>query len=318
MNVPRQHRFEFHEVTSCRLDLHLARVLPDLSRSQIRRLIDEGQVTVNGLAVKASRILRGGETVDIFVPPPQPTEALAEHIALTIIFEDDDIVVVDKPAGMVVHPAPGHRSGTLVNALLAHCGDLAGVGGAQRPGIVHRLDSGTTGLIIAAKNDAAHRALQAQFKKRSVEKTYLALVYGIPREREGTIDVPIGRDRLERKKISPRSASTRPARTRYRVAEAFEEFALLEIGLITGRTHQVRVHCAHIRHPLVGDELYGGNRWRGVLDRPLRAAAQKFPRPALHAWRLAFDHPRSGARISLEAPVPADLAGLIDRLRSRA
>jgi 23S rRNA pseudouridine1911/1915/1917 synthase len=210
MDAPREHHVLFLEAEPCRIDLYLARVMPDLSRSQIRRLIDEGQVTLAGAPVKASRILRGGEVLGIVVPPPQATTAVAEPIPLDIVHEDGDIVVVNKAAGMVVHPAPGHHSGTLVNALLAHCGDLAGVGGALRPGIVHRLDVGTTGLIIAAKNDTAHRALQAQFKRRSVEKTYLALVFGIFRDAEGVIDVAIGRDRQERTKISSRSAGDRP------------------------------------------------------------------------------------------------------------
>jgi len=301
-----------------RLDRFLAQRLPECSRSYLRKLIEEGQITVGGAPAKASRALRGGERLAVRLPAAGPAEARPEEIELEVLFEDESIIVVNKAAGMVVHPAPGHAGGTLVSALLAHCKDLAGIGGELRPGIVHRLDAGTSGVMVAAKSDQAHRALAAQFKSRSVGKRYLAAVYGQPDPSEGEIDLAIGRDRRDRKKISASSGSAREARSAYRVLESYGELSLVQVAPQTGRTHQVRVHLAHLGHPIVGDDLYAGARWRGLRSAGLRAAARRMQRPALHAQTLRFQHPGTGAEVEFEAAVPPDLQDLIDRLRSGA
>ena len=296
-----------------RIDRFLAAELGEFSRSYIQKLIAEGLVTSGGAPAKASTQLHGGEEIEIEVPPPIQPSAQPEDIPLDVIFEDEHLIAVNKPPGLVVHPAPGHPGGTLVNALLAHCGDLSGIGGTLRPGIVHRLDLGTSGVIVAAKSDAAHRAIAAQFKQRTVEKTYLAVCFGRPEPAEGRIDLPIGRDRRNRKKISAATDRPRPATTLYSVEEDLDGFAYLTLRLLTGRTHQVRVHLAHIRHPIVGDALYAGQRWKGVTDARRRSLARDFGRPALHAYRLRIAHP-NGNELTLEAPPPEDLLSLIDTL----
>ncbi len=298
-----------------RLDLFLASALDRLSRSFVQKLIAEGLVEVNGVKAKASRTLQGGERIEAIIPEPEPVAAEPEDIPLSILFEDEHLIAVDKPAGMVVHPAPGHHSGTLVNALLGHCRDLSGIGGALRPGIVHRLDSGTTGVIVAAKNDRSHRELSQQFKDRTVEKSYKALVYGSPGSEEGEIDVAIGRDHRNRKKISAATNRPREALTRYHVDEDFGGISFLTLRLLTGRTHQVRAHLAHIGFPVIGDSLYTGARWRGIADPLRRKLAKGFGRPALHSFSLRFRHPLGGEEILLTAPLPGDMAGLLGELR---
>lgn len=291
-----------------RLDRFVARRLPALSRARVQRLIEQGLITVEGRAVRPSRRLAAGERVEVVVPPPEPVELEPEALPLSIVYEDEDLLVVDKPAGMPVHPGPGHARGTLVNAVLARCPDLAGVGGALRPGIVHRLDKDTSGLIVVAKRDAAHRALQRQLKERTVEKRYVALVAGDVRPGEGVIDVPIARDPRHRKRMAV-VAGGRAAVTRYRVLGRYVEpsrtgarYTLLEARPVTGRTHQIRVHFASLRHPLVGDAVYG---------RPSPLVGRHF----LHAARLGFTHPTTGASLTFESPLPQDLREALARLQ---
>jgi 23S rRNA pseudouridine1911/1915/1917 synthase len=227
---------------------------------------------------------------------------------LVVLHEDEELLAIDKPAGLVVHPGAGRSSGTLVHRLLARYPELAGVGGPGRPGIVHRLDRDTSGVLLVARTAAAYRALVGRFAARQVEKRYLAIVHGAPSPPSGTIEAPIGRHATERKRMTVRRDG-RPAVTRYRTVAARGAVALLELELVTGRTHQIRVHLRHVRHPLVGDPVYGEARWRSLAGPP-RAALERFPRPALHAWRVALDHPATGARLALESPVPADLRAL--------
>ena len=280
-----------------RLDLFVARRTPSLTRSRVRRLIDDGLVTVDGrTAAKAGVKLGAGQQVQVTVPPPQPIDLEPEAIPLNIVFEDEDLLVVDKPAGLATHPSPGHSRHTLVHAVLAHCPDLSGIGGKQRPGIVHRLDKDTSGLIIVAKHDAAHLSLAQQLKERRVEKRYLALVEGRPEPPEGVIDAPIGRHPQHRKRMAVVEGG-REARTRYRVVREVAGRSLVEVSPEHGRTHQIRVHLAAIGHPVIGDPMYGR---RGGRPSSLR-------RQFLHAQRLAFRHPRTGERLELEAPLPEDL-----------
>ncbi len=292
------------DIAGERLDVFVARRLPEFTRSRAQRLIDDGRVTVAGQRAKPALRLEAGQRVHVVLPPPVADRVEPESIALDILFEDADLLAVNKPAGMMVHPAPGHRSTTLVNAILAHCRDLSGIGGVLRPGIVHRLDRDTSGVIVVAKNDAAHNALARQLKDRSVEKTYLALVQGTPRPAEGVIDAPIARDPRNRQRMAVVEGG-REAVTSYRVVERFRGMSLLEVRPRTGRTHQIRVHLAAIGHPIVGDRTYG---------RPSALIA----RQSLHARRIAFAHPRSGERMEIEAPLPRDLRDVLARLRLEA
>ncbi len=260
---------------------------------------------------RPSRQVRAGQQVEVTLPEPVPAQPRPEALPLSIVYEDSRLLVLDKPAGIVVHPGAGTPSGTLVNALLHHVRDLSGVGGVLRPGIVHRLDRGTSGLLVVAKDDAAHRALSQQFATRSVEKHYLALVLGVPARREGTVDRPIGRHRIERRRMAVREGG-RPARSSYSLQEAFEGAALLRVRIHSGRTHQIRVHLASIGHPVAGDALYGGRR------RATAAALSLLDRPALHAAGLAFDHPADGRRLRFESPLPADLEQVVGLLRAAA
>ncbi len=304
-----------------RLDRFLASVLPELSRSRARQLIQEGAVDVDDEPVlRPARTLRAGSRVRVLLRERAAGGDLTpEPLPLTVLYEDAHLAVLDKAPGMVVHPAPGHAAGTLVHAILHRFGDrLRGFSDAARPGIVHRLDKGTSGVMVVAFDDATHAHLQRQFRRRTVCKEYLALVYGRPPGGEGVIDVPLGRDRNDRKRISANTNAPRAAHTRWLLAEEFRGLAWLRVLPRTGRTHQIRAHLAHIGHPLVGDELYAGRRWRGVQDPLLRAALEAFGRPALHAAVLAFEHPASGRAMRFEARLPADLEELLRCVRARA
>jgi 23S rRNA pseudouridine1911/1915/1917 synthase len=292
-----------------RLDKFLAGEVPNHSRSQIQRLIDDGRVHLPRLKlVKSNSVVHAGDTVTVEVPDAAPSSIVAEDLPLEILYDDADLVVVNKPAGLVVHPGAGHASGTLVHALLHHVKDLSGIGGEQRPGIVHRLDKGTSGVMVVAKHDQAHQELARQFHDREVEKEYVALVWGVVHNRR-RIDLPIGRDPVHREKVSTRARRARHAVTRVTWARHLPGVTLIRVAIATGRTHQIRVHLAAIGHAIVGDSVYGGVHTRVQHD--IRAV-QRLARPFLHAERLAFTHPRSGERVSFEAPLPADLLAVLD------
>jgi 23S rRNA pseudouridine1911/1915/1917 synthase len=294
-----------------RLDKYLSGEVPGQSRSQIQRLIDEGRVSLTRVKqIKANTPVRTGDAITIDVPAPEPTEVLAEDLPLPILYDDEDIVVVDKPAGMVVHPGAGHGRGTLVNALLHHIKDLSGIGGEIRPGIVHRLDKGTSGVMVIAKGDAAHQELARQFHDREVEKEYMALVWGLVQQRK-RIDLPIGRDPVHRQKISTRARRARTAVTRVTWARHIPGVSLLRVVIATGRTHQIRVHLSAIGHPIVGDGLYGGVRKH--MPHRLRPLL-RLERPFLHAERLSFTHPRTGERLTFTAPLPSDLESVLHEI----
>jgi 23S rRNA pseudouridine1911/1915/1917 synthase len=298
-----------------RLDRALAAIYPEHSRSFVARLIDDGRVAVDGrIVTKPSLRVSAGQHVDVDVPPPTAATAVSQDLPLTILFEDDDLVVIDKPAGLVVHPAAGHSDGTLVNALLFHVRDLSGVGGELRPGIVHRLDKDTSGVMVIAKNDEAHRALTAAWNSDRVRKEYLALVYGTPAPARGTIDAPIGRDPRDRKRMAV-VAGGRAAITEFEVIEPLRYVSLVRCRLRSGRTHQIRVHMKHIGHPIVGDPLYSGPQWRGIPDKKVQKTITSLQRQALHAARITIPNPRSGAPMTFEAALPADLAALLSGLR---
>ena len=299
-----------------RLDRILADHVPALSRSRLKNLIETGRVSIAGETItEPGYRVKPGQVVTLVIPPPVDETPRAQDIPLQVAYEDDDLIVVDKPAGLVVHPAPGNPDRTLVNALLAHCGaSLSGIGGVRRPGIVHRLDKDTSGLMVAAKHDAAHHGLSAQFATRRLTRTYRAVVWGVPRPGEGRIEGAIGRDPRNRKRMAVRMSGGKPAITRYRVLQSSgARWSFVECRLETGRTHQIRVHMAHAGHPLLCDALYGGARRRGV-DEGMRAALALCPRQALHAAALAFVHPVSGAEVAFESPLPADMKALIAAL----
>jgi 23S rRNA pseudouridine1911/1915/1917 synthase len=285
-----------------RLDVVVADHLPELSRARAARLAAGGWIFVDETPRRAAFRLRPGQTVRVVLPPPEPSGIHAEPIPLDVVYEDRDLLVINKPPGLTVHPAPGHRGGTLVNAVLARVPNLPGIAGSLRPGIVHRLDKDTSGLLVVAKSDEAHRGLAAQLRDRTMSRTYLAVVRGnVPRP-EGTISAPLGRHPVHRTRIAVVPGG-RGAVTHYTRLEQFPDAALLACRLETGRTHQIRVHLAHIGHPVLGDPLYG------------RARVPELRRQALHAARLEFTHPRSGRRIVCTAPVPPDIHGLLERLR---
>jgi len=294
-----------------RLDVWLAAAAKDLSRARIQALIAESRVLLDGRATRPSATLRGGEIVSLTVPAPVPARPIPEEIPLAVVHEDAWLLVIDKPAGLVVHPGAGRTQGTLVNALLHLVKDLSGVGGVLRPGIVHRLDRGTSGLLVVAKDDETHRALVRQFAGRTVEKEYLAIVHGVPRPGTGTIDLPVGRDPVHRQKMSTRARRGRPARSDYQVVEALDGAALLRLRIHTGRTHQIRVHLASLGHPVVGDPLYGGKRAPSSRRPAARAALLALDRPALHAARLSFTHPATGERLAFQSPLPEDLVSVL-------
>ncbi|MEG6587981.1 RluA family pseudouridine synthase [Paenibacillus barengoltzii] len=277
----------------------------EFSRSQIQLWIEAGNLVVNGASVKANYKLAEGDRIVLVIPEAEPTEIVPEDIPLDIYYEDSDVIVVNKPRGMVVHPAPGHNSGTLVNALMFHCKDLSGINGELRPGIVHRIDKDTSGLIMAAKNDKAHASLAAQLKAHTVTRKYYALVHGKVSHDQGTVDAPIGRDPHDRKMYTVIERNSKHAVTHFQVAERFGDYTLLELKLETGRTHQIRVHMKFIGHPLVGDPLYG--RSKGI----------KMDGQALHAAVLGFDHPEDGRYLEFSAPIPADMEDVLQSLRNR-
>jgi len=299
-----------------RLDVLLARLYPEFSRSRLAALCDSGDVTLDGRPVKPGQRLREGQSVRLRVPDPVPATPQPEDIPLRFLFEDRDLVVVDKPAGLVVHPAAGVPDGTLVNALLFHVRDLQGISGELRPGIVHRLDRDTSGAIVVAKHDRALAALQHAFQARTVEKRYLALVFGHPPD-AGTWDTRFGRHPTDRVRMTSRSPTgpDRRAVTHFTTLEHFADAALLDVVLETGRTHQIRVHCSESGFPLLGDATYGGTKRASKESPKLRAIAEKLGRQALHARVLDFPHPVSGERVRCEAPVPPDLQAALDALR---
>ncbi|MGV8057225.1 MAG: RluA family pseudouridine synthase [Smithellaceae bacterium] len=294
-----------------RLDMILTQREQSLSRSQIKRVIEEGDVLVNNLPPKPSQRLKEGDVIRLNLKPAQEAIAIPQEIPLNIVYEDEAIVVVNKQAGMVVHPAPGNYDHTLVNALLFHCHDLSGIGGVLRPGIVHRLDKGTSGLIVAAKSDAAHRNLSAQFKNHEVEKTYRALVWGNMKDNQGEIILPVGRHSGDRKKMSTKSKRGRDAITLWKVRERYGTATLLDVEIKTGRTHQIRVHLSDRGYPVVGDAVYGNtSKIRAISDTALKAQLKALDRQALHAARLSFVHPSSNERVVFTAEMPEDMANL--------
>lgn len=294
------------ESAKTRIDKYITEGLDDdVSRSQVQLWIADGHVLVNDSPVKANYKVSQGDRISLAIPAPSVVEIVPEDIPLDIAFEDRDVIVVNKPRGMVVHPAPGHISGTLVNALMHHCKDLSGINGQLRPGIVHRIDKDTTGLIMAAKNDKAHASLAAQLKEHSVNRRYLALVHGNISHDQGTIDAPIGRDPQDRKMYTVTDRNSKHAVTHFTVVERFGDYSLLELKLETGRTHQIRVHMKYIGHPLVGDPVYGKSK--GI----------KLNGQALHAAVLGFVHPATGQYLEFSAPMPDDMEELLTILKSR-
>lgn len=300
-----------------RLDVFVSKMMPQITRSHAKKLVDDGHVLVNGLPKKTSYLLKAGEKISVEEVAPGKLDLEAQELPLDILYEDGDVVVVNKAAGMVVHPGAGVSKGTLVNALLAHCKDLSGIGGVERPGIVHRLDKGTSGVIIVAKNDRSHQSLSKQFKDRTVEKHYLALAYGRLPAEHGIIDAPIGRHGSHRQKMSTKTNRGRASVTEWKVVERFgNHFTLLDINLHTGRTHQIRVHLSSIGHALVGDVLYGGKKVaKRVTDDKLQGIISLIERPMLHSASIAFDLPGSNKRVVLKAPLPDDINNLIKDLR---
>jgi pseudouridine synthase, RluA family len=285
-----------------RIDALLARC-GGMTRSAAARLLEEELVTLDGAPLKKSYKTAAGEIYSVMLPPPEPAQAVAQDIALDVAFEDESLIVVNKPRGLVVHPAPGHADGTLVNALLGHCGDsLSGIGGVMRPGIVHRLDKDTSGLLIAAKNDAAHECLAAQLKDRSLSRTYDAIVCGAIRAEGGTVDAPIGRDPKNRKRMAITDKNSRPAVTRWTVIARYPGYTWIRCRLETGRTHQIRVHMAHIGHPLLGDTLYGGKKDKGMETQ------------CLHARGLKFIHPVTGEAVEIWTQLPDWFCAAVNRL----
>lgn len=305
------HKFEIPtEVSGLRLDRYLSGLEKlSFSRSQIQRLIREGSITINGKSVKPNHKVQTGEEVVVIIPPPQPLEVLPEDIPLDIYYEDGSVIVVNKPPGMVVHPAAGNWRETLVNALLFHCKNLSGIGGKIRPGVVHRLDKDTSGLLVFAKDDNAHRDLSRQISDRLVKRRYLAVVLG-DLEGEGRIKTPIGRAITDRKKMSVRTTKGREAITRYRVLDRFGQVTLLELTLETGRTHQIRVHLSHIKHPVLGDSVYGGSPSK-IKDPVFKIPVK---RQMLHAETLGFSHPETGEYIELSCPLPEDMKKVLGTL----
>ncbi|MGA1841709.1 MAG: RluA family pseudouridine synthase [bacterium] len=299
-----------------RLDICLAQLPFRISRSQWKRLIEEGFVKIGGHVSAPSHILRIGEIIEITIPEPEPLEIEPEKIALDIIYEDDSLLIINKPAGMVVHPGAGHSSHTLVNALLHHCPDLAGIGGKKRPGIVHRLDKDTSGLLAVAKTEWAHISLSSQLKKKQVQRVYLALVHGIFPEDEGQIHTLIGRHPVYRQKMSINVRTGRDAITNWRVKERFSHFTWMELRLQTGRTHQIRVHMSHLGYPVVGDKVYGRGKIPKDCPLKLKSAIAGLTGQALHAHSLGFNHPCSGKYMEFHSPPPMSIQKILNILKT--
>ncbi|ATH91349.1 pseudouridine synthase [Bacillus glycinifermentans] len=297
MTVQNDHKSE-------RIDKYLTGMETDWSRTQVQQWIKEDRIHVNEKAVKANYKVQPGDVVKVVVPDPEPLDVLAEPMDLDIYYEDQDVLVVNKPRGMVVHPAPGHLTGTLVNGLMAHCDDLSGINGVMRPGIVHRIDKDTSGLLMVAKNDMAHESLVSQLVNKTVTRIYTALVHGVIPHDHGTIDAPIGRDKKDRQSMTVTRENGKHAVTHFEVKERFDDFTVVECRLETGRTHQIRVHMKYIGFPLAGDPKYGPKK---TID---------FNGQALHAGVLGFDHPRTGEYIEFKAPLPDDMKNLLDKLRN--
>ncbi|WP_457983518.1 RluA family pseudouridine synthase [Bacillus paralicheniformis] len=298
MTVHEEHKGE-------RIDKYLTAVEADWSRTQVQQWIKEDRVLVNGNAVKANYKVQDGDAVSVHVPEPEPLDVTAEPMDLDIYYEDQDVLVVNKPRGMVVHPAPGHLTGTLVNGLMAHCDDLSGINGVMRPGIVHRIDKDTSGLLMVAKNDMAHESLVNQLVNKTVTRKYTALVHGVIPHDHGTIDAPIGRDKKDRQSMTVTRENGKHAVTHFEVIERFDDFTVVECQLETGRTHQIRVHMKYIGFPLAGDPKYGPKK---TVD---------FNGQVLHAGVLGFDHPRTGECVEFEAPLPDDMKNLLDKIRNK-
>ncbi|MEW5945358.1 MAG: RluA family pseudouridine synthase [bacterium] len=303
-----------------RVDAFLAERLSGFSRSRVQKLIRGGRVELEGASCEPDARVRAGDTVVVLIPPPESSDVRPEAIPLDVVYEDEHLIVVNKPAGMTVHPVPHRVTGTLVNALLHHCGSLSGIGGVSRPGIVHRLDKETSGLIVAAKNDAAHESLSRQIAERTVRKRYIAVVHGVVKKDAGRVQTLIGRSRTNRKKMAVVRSGGREAETGFEVVERFRFFTRLEVVPVTGRTHQIRVHMAHIGHPIAGDAAYGGGGFRaGAAPRrageDVRSALGALRGHALHAWRLEFMHPATGRGMSFEAPLREDVSRFIEVLR---
>ncbi|MEH7730959.1 RluA family pseudouridine synthase [Bacillus safensis] len=292
------------EQTSERLDKFLSTTEPEWSRTQVQQWVKDGLIEVNGKQVKANYKVQAGDQIKVEIPDPEALDVEAEPMDLDIYYEDADVLVVNKPRGMVVHPAPGHVSGTLVNGLMAHCKDLSGINGVMRPGIVHRIDKDTSGLLMVAKNDMAHESLVNQLVAKTVTRKYTAVVHGIIQHDTGTIDAPIGRDKKDRQSMTVTKENAKQAVTHFDVIERFKDFTVVECRLETGRTHQIRVHMKYIGYPLAGDPKYGP---RKTVD---------FNGQLLHAGVLGFDHPRTGEYIEFTAPIPADMQAFIDSLRN--
>jgi len=289
---------------SKRIDQYLTNLLP-LSRTAVQRLLKFNHITVNNETVKANYKIRPDDEIRIEIPGPTPLPLQAEAISLDIVYEDEHLLIVNKPSGMVVHPSPGHYSGTLVHALLHHCKDLKGIGGRERPGIVHRLDKDTSGVLVVAKSDLVHRHLSNQFKDRTVNKVYIALVQGVMKKNRGEIDLPIGRDTKDRKKFSSRTVKPKHAKTIFRVLKRFKDATLVELKPETGRTHQLRVHLSHLNHPVAGDSFYGGRGYSKI-------GGVKIERLMLHAMKLGITHPVTGKYMEFEPPLPAAMKKIIE------
>ena len=298
-----------------RLDQILAAAGLNLSRSQAKKLIEGGMILLNDKATKPSAAVKTGDQISGNLPSPKSLALIPEPLPLAILYEDSSIIVIDKPPGLVVHPAPGNLSGTLVNALIYHCKDLAGINGVLRPGIVHRLDKETSGVMVVAKDDEAYQQLTKQFRNRTIDKVYLAIARGNFNEDGGVIDAAIGRHPTERKRMSIHARRGRSALTRWKVKERFDGLTLLEIFPKTGRTHQIRVHLSALGHPLLGDPLYG--KGVSLRDPFLRESSNRLKRQALHAHRLGFTHPRTGERVEFVSPLPPDMKEVLDWLRSQ-
>ncbi|GGH74623.1 23S rRNA pseudouridine1911/1915/1917 synthase [Pullulanibacillus pueri] len=285
-----------------RIDKYIHQQFPELSRTQIQELIKVGDILVNDTKVKQNYKINTDDVISVTIREPEPLDVKPEPMNLDIVYEDKDVIVINKPRGMVVHPAPGHTSGTLVNGLVAHCEDLSGINGVLRPGIVHRIDKDTSGLIMVAKNDQAHRSLVEQLKDKTTHRVYKAIVHGVVPHKNGTIDAPIGRDEKDRKKMAVNIRHGKPAVTHFTVNQHFTDFTYVDCQLETGRTHQIRVHMAYIGHPVAGDPKYGPKKTLNIDGQ------------ALHAAELGFTHPRTGERLTFSAPIPEDMTGLLEEL----